>query len=86
MRALVVLDGDESESTRSLAARLLDTEETPDVLAYRVLSMSPERQKDEAAAIAERKWPKPEAGEVVFVVLDNARSGRGSCATQGREA
>jgi hypothetical protein len=74
MRALVVLDGDESESTRGLAGRLLDTEETPDVEAYRVLSMSPVRQKDEAAAIAERKWPKPEAGELVFLVLDHAEA------------
>jgi Thioredoxin-like len=71
MRALVVLEGDDSESTRNLVSRLLDTEETPDVLAYRVLSMSSKRQKHEAAAIAERKWPKPEAGEVLFVVLDS---------------
>lgn len=74
MRALVVLDGDESESTRNLSSRLLDTEETPDVRAYRVLSMSPKRQQDEAAAIAERKWPKPEAGEVLLVVLDNTEA------------
>jgi hypothetical protein len=74
MRALVVLEGDESESTRNLSSRLLDTEETPDVQAYRVLSMSPKRQKDGAAAIAERKWPKPEAGEVLLVVLDNTEA------------
>jgi hypothetical protein len=30
MRALVVLNGDESDSTRSLAGRLLDAEDTPD--------------------------------------------------------
>jgi hypothetical protein len=70
MRALVVLDGDESQSNRNLTSRLLDTEETPDVRAYRLLSMSPARQKEEATVIAERKWPKPESDEVVLAVLD----------------
>lgn len=74
MRALVVLHGDASESTRNLAGRLLDTEETPDVQAYRVLSIPPEQQKAEAAAIAERKWPNPEAGELLLAVLDHAES------------
>jgi hypothetical protein len=36
--------------------------------------MTPVRQKDEAGAIAERKWPKPEVGEVLFVVLDHAEA------------
>ena len=74
MRALVVLEGDDAEGTRNLTSRLLDTEETPDVRAYRVLSISPVRQKHEATVIAERKWPKPNAGELVFVVLDHAEA------------
>jgi hypothetical protein len=71
MRALVALEGDESESTHNLTSRLLDTEETPDVRAYRVLSVSSQKRQEEAAAIADHKWPRPEAGEVLLVVLDH---------------
>lgn len=75
MRALVVMEGDEAVRTHDLAARLLDGEETPEILAYRLISMSPERQANEAAAIAERKWPKPQSGEIVLILLDENGSG-----------
>ncbi|HEY2895123.1 MAG TPA: thioredoxin family protein, partial [Pirellulales bacterium] len=70
MGALVVMEGDETVHARDLVSRLLDGEDTPDILAYRLISMSPKQQTAEAAAIADRKWPKPQAGEVVLIVLD----------------
>ena len=74
MRALVVLSGDDAEATSALVARLLDYEEMSDVLAYRVLPMSAERQQKEAAALAARNWPRPAAGEVLLLVLDDAEA------------
>jgi hypothetical protein len=73
MRALVLLSGDDAESTRNLASRLQDYEECPGVLSYRLSSLAPERQKQEAAMIADRKWPTPEPGEVVLLVLDDSQ-------------
>ncbi len=74
MRALILLVGDNAQQTRNVESKLLDTEETAEVLAYRVLSVPPEQQANEAAAIAERKWPKPAGGEVVCLVLEGDES------------
>jgi hypothetical protein len=85
MRALVVMEGDEATPTHDLASRLLDYEGTPDILAYRLISISPQQQKNEAAAIAGRKWPTPEPGEVVLIVLDNTEAQAGDVRLKANE-
>ncbi|HTM55562.1 MAG TPA: thioredoxin family protein [Pirellulales bacterium] len=70
MRALVVMEGDGAVRTYDLAARLLDGEETPEILAYRLISVSPQQQENEAAGISQRKWSKPQPGEIVLILLD----------------
>ncbi len=44
------------------------------MLAYRVISLSPARQKDEAGTLAQRNWPKSKAGEVLLLVLDSSEA------------
>lgn len=70
MGVFVLIEGDDSTSLRDLTARLLDADDTPDVYAYRVISVSPERAKSQAAELAARKWPTAAAGHAVVLVLD----------------
>src|SRR5690606_27482714 len=69
MGVLVVIEGDDSASRRDLTSRLLDGGDTPDIYAYRVTSVSPERAKAEAAELAARKWPAASEGQAVVLVL-----------------
>jgi hypothetical protein len=69
MGVLVLIEGDDSVSLRNLTSRLLDGEDTPDVYAYRVISVSPERQKNEAAEIAECNWPAASEGQATLLIL-----------------
>lgn len=69
MGVLVVLEGDDSVKLRDLTSRLLDGGETPDVYAYRVVSVSPERAKNEAGYIGEHQWPAAAEGEAIVLVL-----------------
>lgn len=63
MRPLVVLAGDESESTSQLFDQLSEA------LSYRVLFVSKEQQAAEAATIASHHWPAPAAGELILLIL-----------------
>ncbi len=69
MGVLVLIEGDDSVSLRDLTSRLLDGGDTPDVYAYRVISVSPERAKSEAAEMTTRKWPSAGDGQAVVLVL-----------------
>jgi Thioredoxin-like len=72
MRALVALVGDDSgDATRTVDSLFdYDNERTQAVLSYLTLRVDPAQLAKEAAAVAERGWPKPAAGEVVLVALD----------------
>ncbi|MDR3623167.1 MAG: sigma-70 family RNA polymerase sigma factor [Paludisphaera borealis] len=72
MRALVALMGDDSgDAARTVDSLLADDDErTRAVLSYLTLRVDPAQLAKEAAAVAERGWPKPAAGEIVLVALD----------------
>ncbi|APW61834.1 sigma-70 family RNA polymerase sigma factor [Paludisphaera borealis] len=72
MRALVALMSDDSGDAGRVTDALFnyDDERTKAVLSYLTLRVDPAQLAKEAAAIAERGWPKPAAGEIVLVALD----------------
>ncbi len=72
MGVLVLIEGDESVELRDLTSRLLNGGDTPDIYAYRVISVSPERAKAEAAELAARQWPAAAAGQAIVLVLSEA--------------
>ena len=72
MRALVVLQGDDSGNTARTIDQLLDydDERMKAVLSYLTLRVDPAQLKSEAAILAGYGWPTPAPGEIVLVVLD----------------
>jgi hypothetical protein len=70
MRAIVFVAGDQSDNVGKLSKTLLDHDQTPDVLAYRVFEVSPSQHKNEAGLLAGLNWPAPADGELLLLVLD----------------
>jgi hypothetical protein len=70
MRALALLQGDESENVGSATARVCDWEDVPPVLGYLPITLSAAQMKSEADVLAAFRWPLPMEGEITLVVLD----------------
>jgi hypothetical protein len=72
MRALVVLQGDESEDVSNLAGRLLNYHEVEPAIRYLSVRATPAQWRPHAAYLKQRNWPSPEEGEIVMIVLSGS--------------
>ena len=68
MRTVVLLQGD--ESAVALTGRLLEHDEIDAIRRYLPVTVSAKEIESEAATLADYKWPLPNDGEIVLVVLD----------------
>lgn len=71
LRTLVILEGDDSKLVKHVAARLQSGDETDAVYRYLPVAATAQQQREGAEALAARKWPRPEAGEIVMVATDD---------------
>ncbi len=71
MHGLIVIEGDASPAVAQLKQRLLDYDELREVEAYGPLVISSESLPDATEYLDRQKWPKPHAGELALVALDD---------------
>jgi hypothetical protein len=72
MRAIVVLEGDDSKQVDILARRLTNRE-IDSVHRYLPLRVTAEQKRDDAVSLAALNWPKPAEGEVLMLMTADGK-------------
>ena len=69
MRAVIVLQGDGSDQVSNLTLRVLNYYEIEPAIRYLSVIATPKQWKSQTAYLTERKWPSPNEGEIVMIIL-----------------